>query len=246
MKFIVCLSGLLLIFLLPHWTQSLENEAVDKETLAKIINFFEQNYKRVDADGQPRQYATAINVPKAQCQASFNPSQKNFLTQEEAQNVKNVIGDESTALYQGKQLIAAGNREKIIKKNKKILIHSESLLLNPPDNSPMTKLLNKNKQDCSIFYTFNSPCVDTCLKEQGPYSILKALDSWSKHSGIKAFVFKEFWKFDKEKDLKSKFKLVASRVPLYRCVSETECHACKGEGNTPIDENCLPPKTNRP
>ncbi|KAA0701735.1 hypothetical protein E1301_Tti021202 [Triplophysa tibetana] len=210
------------------------------------------SYKRVDADGHPRQYATAINVPKVQCQAGFNPSQKNFLTQEDAKNVRNVIGDESTALYQGQQLIAAGNknREHPKKKNEIVQIHSESLLLNPPKNppgnSPMTNLLNRNKQNCSVFYTLNSPCVDTCLNEKGPYSILKALDSWKKHSGIKAFVFKEFWKFDLEKDLQSKFKLVASRVPLYRCVTETKCYACKGEGNDPIDQNCLPPKTNKP
>ncbi len=198
------------------------------------------SYKRVDGDGHPRQYATAINVPKNQCQQNFNPSQNNFLTQEDALNVKNAITDETNGLYQGAQLIAAGTRKVVISKKKTYNIHSESLLLNPVDNSPMTKLLNKEKDGCSVFYTFYSPCVNTCLDATGEHSIIDALKNWKENSGIKAFVFKNFWKFDTEKDLQTEFKQIVSHVPLYRCVSETECYACKGEGN--IDTHCLPPK----
>ncbi len=50
------------------------------------------------------------------------------------------------------------------------------------------------------------------------------------------------WKNDLKKDLQTQFKKIVSHVPLYRCVSETQCYACKGEGNTPIDAHCLPPK----
>ncbi len=119
-------------------------------------------------------------------------------------------------------------------------MHSESLLLNPADNSPMTKLLNKEKDGCSVFYTFESPCVDTCLDATGKHSIIDALKNWKDHDGIKAFVFKNFWKFDTEKDLQTKFKQIVAHVPLYRCVSETQCYACNGEGTTPIDAHCLP------
>ncbi|KTF91222.1 hypothetical protein cypCar_00019990 [Cyprinus carpio] len=100
MKFTVFLSGFLLLFLVPNWIESVEGDNVDISTLASIINFFENNYKRVDnKDGHPRQYAVAINVPKDQCQQNFNPSQNNFLTQEDAMNVKNAITDETNALY---------------------------------------------------------------------------------------------------------------------------------------------------
>lgn len=235
MKFTVFLSGLLLLFLLPDWTESVEDNTVDIETLARIINFFEQNYKRVDTDGYSRQYATAINVPKDQCQQNFNPEQNNFLTQENAVNVRNAISDETNALYQGSELIAAGTR-----KQNKYKMHSESLLLNPAGNSPMSKLL-KRKDGCSVFYTFESPCVNTCLNPSSSHNILDALEKWKNHLGIKAFVFKNFWKFDTEKDLQTKFKQIAAHVPLFRCVSENECYACKGEGNTPIDTHCLPP-----
>uniref|UniRef100_A0A9J8CRJ7 Uncharacterized protein n=1 Tax=Cyprinus carpio carpio TaxID=630221 RepID=A0A9J8CRJ7_CYPCA len=233
------LSGLLLLFLLPDWTEGIGGDTVDINTLARIIDFVEQNYKRVDKDGHPRQYAVAINVPKDQCQQNFNPAQNNFLriSQENAMNVKNAITDETNALYQGTELIAAGTRKK-----KKYNMHSESLLLNPADNSPMTKLLNRRRDGCSVFYTFESPCVNTCLDENGSHSILKALENWKEHSGIKAFVFKNFWKYDTEKDPQTEFKQIVAHVPLYRCESETQCYACKGEGNTPIDAQCLPQK----
>lgn len=201
------------------------------------------SYKRVDNDGHPRQYAVAINVPKEQCQQNFNPTTGNFLTQENAKNVKNAISDDTNALYQGAELIAAGTRKVVISKKKQYNMHSESLLLNPADNSPMTNLLNKTKDGCSVFYTFESPCVDTCLDATGSHSIIKALENWKNHDGIKAFVFKNFWKFDTEKDLQTKFKQIVANVPLYRCVSENECYACGGEGNTPINQHCLPKKT---
>ncbi|KTF82307.1 hypothetical protein cypCar_00028222 [Cyprinus carpio] len=235
------LSGLLLLFLLPVWTESVDAETVDIGTLARIIDFFEQNYKRVDEDKHPRQYATAINVPKRQCQKNFSPAQNNFLTQEDAVNVRNALSDDTKALYQGAELIAAGTK-KVVNKNKKYNMHSESLLLNPADSSAMTKLLNKRKDGCSVFYTFESPCVDSCLNATRDHNILKGLENWKKHRGIKAFVFKNIWKRDLEKNLQTIFKQIVAHVPLYRCVSEKQCYACKGEGNTPIDTHCLPPK----
>uniref|UniRef100_A0A672NGT9 Uncharacterized protein n=1 Tax=Sinocyclocheilus grahami TaxID=75366 RepID=A0A672NGT9_SINGR len=182
-------------------------------------------YKRVDGDKYPRQYATAINVPKDQCQQNFNPSQNNFLTQEDAVNVKNAITDDTKALYQGAELIAAGTKKVVISKKKQYNMHSESLLLNPADNSPMTKLLNKRKDGCSVFYTFESPCLDTCLDATGSHSILKALENWKEHDGIKAFVFKNFWKFDTNKDLQTKFKQIVAHVPLYRCDTSVNAQA---------------------
>ncbi|XP_050958180.1 uncharacterized protein LOC127159373 [Labeo rohita] len=235
MKFTVFLSGFLLVFLLPNWTKCVDT--VDIETLARIINFFEENYKRVDEDGHSRQYATAINVPMHQCQQNFSPARNNFLTQENATNVKNAINDETNGLYQGTELIAAG-----LKKRKNHYLHSESLLLNPAGNSPMTRLLNTRNDGCTVFYTFESPCVDSCLNAARNHNIINALENWKGHSGIKAFVFKNIWKFDiKKRDLNTKFRQIAARIPLYRCVTANQCYACKGEGNAPIDAQCLPP-----
>ncbi|XP_052432986.1 uncharacterized protein LOC127972980 [Carassius gibelio] len=237
MKFAVLLSGLLLLFLLPNWTESVDT--VDISTLARIINFFERNYKRVDTDGHPRQYAVAINVPKDQCQPDFYPEQNNFLTRENAESVRNAINDETNGLYQGEELIAAGLKKIVISRKKQYYLHSESLLLNPPDNSPMTNLLNKIKDGCSVFYTFNSPCVDSCLNASRNHNILEALRKWQEHDGIKAFVFRNIWGNDLGKDLQTAFKKIAAHVPLFRCVSENQCYACNREGNLPINAHCL-------
>ncbi|CAM4550428.1 unnamed protein product [Leuciscus chuanchicus] len=226
----------------PH-RQLEDRSGVEGEAEEVVQEAVQLGYKRVDTDGHPRQYAIAIDVPKEQCQQNFFPEKNNFLPQENAAIVKNAINDDSNALYQGSELIAAGTRKVVISKKKQYNIHSESLLLNPADNSPMSKLLNKKKEDsCSILYTLNSPCVNMCLDATGSHNIINALEKWKEHDGIKALVFKDFYKLDTEKDLQAKFKQIVAHVPLFRCVSENECYACKGEGNTPIDARCLPPK----
>ncbi|XP_030632704.1 NLR family CARD domain-containing protein 3-like [Chanos chanos] len=193
------------------------------------------NYKRVDPDGHPRQYAVAINVPRDQCQKNFNPTGSNFLLGEDANLVKNIIKNETYSVYQGSELIAAGQEQK-----KGYKRHSESLLLNPPNNSPKTKLLKSKTESCLIFYSFNSPCVRSCLNENVPQNLLKGLDEIKAHSGLKAFVFNQIWGEDAKANLADKFRLVSARVPLCRCDSDNECHSCGGGGNTPIAKACLP------
>ncbi|XP_043114692.1 uncharacterized protein LOC122358839 [Puntigrus tetrazona] len=234
MKFAVFLSGSLLLFLLSDWTESVDT--VDIKTLARIINFFEQNYKRVDENGNPHQYAVAINVPKHQCQQNFKPT--NFLTKENATKVRNAINNETNGLYIGRELIAAG-RKKVAQRS--YYKHSEYLLLNPVNKSPMTRLLNYRKKDsCSVFYTFYSPCVKSCLNATSNNNILGALRRWNRHGGIKAFVFKNIYVQDLDKDLQTEFLKIAAQVPLYRCPVENQCYACYGEQNDTIDARCLP------
>ncbi|XP_030633632.1 uncharacterized protein LOC115814814 [Chanos chanos] len=234
------LSVFFILILITPYTPCVESQTVDSGTLARIIQFIETHYKRVGPDGHDLQYAVAINVPKETCKPGFTPTNKNFLQQDEANNVKNAINDEANALYQGRELVAAGLKKVVINRKKTYNKHSESLLFNPSGNSPVTRLLGKRKDGCVIFYTFNSPCVDTCIDENGQHSILKGLDELRSHSGPKAFVFKHIWKFDGGKPLSEKFKSVANRVPLYRCVSGNTCYPCEGHGNTAIASQCLP------
>ncbi|KAG9268148.1 hypothetical protein AMEX_G17090 [Astyanax mexicanus] len=220
-----------LVCLLAVGFRSLEADNVNTETLARIIQFFDDNYKKVEKN--VRQYAVAINVPEDQCKINFVPDKNNFLTKEESStNVINKIYDENVALYEGQELIAAGTLKK-----QKHTRHSESILMNPPESSPMTNLLNKKKDGCVVFYTYNSPCVQTCIDINGNYSILKMLERWSKQGGLKAFVFKDIWKFDQKKDLKENFKAITKYVPLYRCVSSETCYECV-EGDN-INLNCV-------
>ncbi|XP_016091766.1 uncharacterized protein [Sinocyclocheilus grahami] len=227
MVFIVLSRAFLLVSLLPLYSQSVEGEPVDIETLDKITKFFHQNY-------EIGQYAVAINVPKTQCENGFIPSTfPDFLKEDKNVNVKNIIRADEGPVYEGKELIAAG-----VQKTPNTA-HSEFLLMNPPDNSPLTNLLNKRKDGCVVFYTLNSPCINTCLS--GNYKITGGLDKLKAYKGIKAFAFKNIWTQDQNRqdELREKLKVIASRIPLYRCKSK-KCTLCGEPGsNTEINTACL-------
>ncbi len=181
------------------------------------------------------QYAVAINVPKDQCKNGFEPSTSpDFLKEDKNfENVKNIISADETPVYKGKELIAAG-----VQKTPNTA-HSEFLLMNPPNNSPLTYLLNKKKDGCVVFYTLNSPCMDSCLS--GKYNIIGGLNKLKAYKGIKAFAFKNIWSHDQKRqnELREKLKVIASRIPLYRCKTDM-CTLCGEPGSTTeINKACL-------
>uniref|UniRef100_A0A672L478 Uncharacterized protein n=1 Tax=Sinocyclocheilus grahami TaxID=75366 RepID=A0A672L478_SINGR len=203
------------------YSQSVEGEPVDIETLAKITRFFSSEVSFHFTEVKVRQYAVAINVPKTQCENGFIPS--TFLKEDKNVNVKNIISADERPVYEGKELIAAG-----VQKTPNTA-HSEFLLMNPPNNSPLTNLLNKRKDGCVVFYTLNSPCMNTCLS--GKYKITGGLDKLKAYKGIKAFAFKNIWMQDQNRqdELSEKLKVIASRIPLYRCKSN-KCTLCGEPG----------------
>uniref|UniRef100_A0A8C2ATI7 Uncharacterized protein n=1 Tax=Cyprinus carpio TaxID=7962 RepID=A0A8C2ATI7_CYPCA len=226
---IVLSRALLVVSLLHLYSQSVECESVDIKTLARITRFFHQNY-------EIGQYAVAINVPKNQCKKNFNPStSRDFLNEDNNIDVRNIISAGEKPVYEGKELIAAGVQRT------PNTAHSEFLLMNPPDNSPLTRLLNKRKNGCVVFYTLNSPCMNTCLRDHGRYNIKGGLNKLKAYKGIKAFAFKNIWNQDRNSTdgLRRKLKEIASRIPLYRC-KFNKCTLCGKPGsNTQIKSACL-------
>ncbi|XP_051535227.1 uncharacterized protein LOC127429909 [Myxocyprinus asiaticus] len=222
MVFTLLQRVILVIFLLPLCTESVKGETVDINTLGRIHTFFHENY-------EIGQYAVAINVPKEQCQANFSPSKKNFLKDDKGENVKNIIKNDINPVYKGTELIAAG-----VQRNP-YTAHSEFLLL----SSPLTYLLNKGKDRCVVFYTLNSPCINTCLS--GKYNIKPGVDKLQSYQGMKAFVFTNIWTHDQDrkKVLKEKLKLIADSVPLFRCKNKRSCVLCGKPGSKEINEMCL-------
>ena len=189
---------------------------------------------------QDNQYAIAINVPSNQCADYVD---NNFLTKYPENNVKNGMNSEDK-LYTAAELIAARP-----KKKGKFNIHSESILLRIPDKQgvvPMKHLLDKYSDGCVVFYTYNSPCVQTCTAPDGPHSILPARkELFENYKGSKAFVFTDIFPYDKPKpELAEQLKLVDDRIPLYRCLKDeqtqkiAECFVCRGN-NGNIVEKCL-------
>ncbi len=78
--------------------------------------------------------------------------------------------------------------------------------------------------------------------------IIGGLDKLEAYKGIKAFAFKNIWSHDqnRQNELKEKLKVIASRIPLYRCKKDimsnnkTKCTLCGEPGsNTEINKACL-------
>ncbi|KAI4882399.1 hypothetical protein NFI96_008443 [Prochilodus magdalenae] len=136
------------------------------------------------------QFALAFNIPAGRCSADVVP-EDNFFPGINPAVVRNAMND--NRVFSGGQLIAA--RPKPIP-DSEYYYHSEYLLLinsNPsptsPDDHLMKELLDQDPAGCVVFYTFNSPCVNTCSTPNKPYSIIPALENFRNHTGPKAFVF---------------------------------------------------------
>lgn len=203
----------------------------------------------------------AINVPAAQCGSTFN--ENNFLGEEDQVQVRNDLITQN--LYKGTRLVAATP-----KGDGSTAIHSERALLLCGDNNqavtPVQNLLNKDKDGCVVFYTYNSPCLKYCLNQAGDDNeenrvriqtgreakkkenqkqvhpavkkcILNSLSILTNHRGPKAFVFNQVYREDKNKDkLPAALTEVAKKVPLYKCESNS-CIKCLNNDN--FNNQCL-------
>lgn len=210
------LSRVLLGVVLLSDIQSVSNEEVDINTLARIRRYFHLNY------ALSMQYA--INVPKEQCRRGFIPSSFNFMTNDMSRDVRPYLQHDSKEVYQGTELTAAVARRDAL---------YEHLLMNPPNKSPLTHLLNKRNDGCVVFYTsLLSPCVDKCLNSS---VILAGLQELQNYQGMKAFVYSRIHKVDQNyQNLRNELKKIADRVPLYNCLG----HGCIFCGSN-VRSRCL-------
>ncbi|KAK9961824.1 hypothetical protein ABG768_007224 [Culter alburnus] len=225
MVFTVPLRVLLLGIVLLSCIQSVVNEDVDMNTLTRIQKFFHDNYYNGG------QYAVATNVPQQQCRSGFYPTRRNFLTLDPSATVKPLIQRDSMYVYRGTELIAAGVHRDA---------HSEHLLMNPPNTSPLTNLMNTNRDGCVVFYTLNSPCISRCLNNNYINNIIQGLNKLNAYQGIKAFVFSNIFTNDQNsQNLRTELQKIADRVPLYRC-NYGSCILCGQPGsNIPVIDQCL-------
>ncbi|KAL6471949.1 hypothetical protein MHYP_G00205990 [Metynnis hypsauchen] len=213
------LSGTLSVFLLCSLSLCLrgtEAQDVDQNTLPRIIYHIQQY-----SPGPKKQYAVAINIPAEMCGADFRPDDT-FLAGDKPGEVTCYFS--KRLIYQSATMIGA------VPKNS---YHSEFWLLNPrnPDVSPMKNLLNERKDGCVIFYSYNSPCLGTCLNATNTgRNILTALDMFTRHDGPKAFVYSQIFGIADAEQYRDDFAKVNAKIRLYRCTSEAECQACFNGG----------------
>lgn len=89
--------------------------------------------------------------------------------------------------------------------------HSEFLL-----KDHLKNILNVKNQ-CVVYFTVNSPCLDKCISEKSELSIKSNLKKIQKYKGIKAFAFKLFWKYDEKQKVIDRLKAIAPLLPCYQC-----------------------------
>jgi len=204
--------------------------------------------------GIDAQYAIAISVSKDQCTDEEQFDIQTVFSKQDAKHVKDKLnnGEKCLKLTEDEKCTCLGNviatRPDI---NVKPEEHAEHILLYPPigeTESPMDRLLAKaGQKTCVVFYSYNSPCVKTCIKGQNN-NILEGLSNWinKNKNGNNAFVFQEIWQKDSTKKLQEEFLKINERAPLYRCKKTNnvmECQKCVE--NNIMNAFCLPGKKNK-
>ncbi|XP_050958832.1 uncharacterized protein LOC127160214 [Labeo rohita] len=205
-----------------------------------MTQYFYDKVQPKTKKGADAQYALSIYLPPAHCVDRNAKIEKKFDNVQAAQ-VKALLNNHTKCelCTEPKNVIAS--RTVLTSENK--VEHSEHVLLYPVGKSLMDKLLAEARdQSCVVFYSYNSPCVQTCL--QSADNILEGLRNWiNKRKGkMNAFVFQEIWQKDMmDKNLETEFKKIDEIVPLYRCMrnrKEMECRKCVD--NNFVDPFCLP------
>ncbi|XP_059362852.1 uncharacterized protein LOC132101688 [Carassius carassius] len=208
-----------------------------------MTQYFYDNVQPETGQGTDAQYALSIYVPPAHC-VDKRAKIENVFDKEDAALVKTLLnrGAKCELCTEQQNVIAS----RPVRIDEKITEHAEQVLLYPVGHSLMDKLLKKARdQSCVVFYSYNSPCVKTCL--QSVDNILEGLRNWINTRKIEgqmnAFVFQEIWQKDKDKDLQTEFRNIDAIVPLYRCMKSSnamECRKCMN--NNVVDPFCLPKK----
>ncbi|KAK9961821.1 hypothetical protein ABG768_007221 [Culter alburnus] len=209
------MRGLIFLCLLHLCVQGIQG--VNTAVLAKMIQYFYDNVQPKTQSQTDAQYAIAIGVPPEQCTKEGSDIQTVF-PQQDAKLVKDKLKNgEKCFLCTSSNVIAT--RPDLITKE-----HSEHIL-------------------CVVFYSYNSPCVKTCIKSED--NILAGLSNWIniRKEGMNAFVFQEIWQKDKKKDLQEEFLKINAVVLLYHCKKTSNVMACrKCVENNIMDPFCLPEK----
>lgn len=183
------------------------------------------------------QYAIAIRVPLELCiNGQFDI--ETVLSRAEAKWIKDMLNN-------GKKCLNCTSSNAIATRpDLKTKKHAENVLLYPPGNSPMDKLLEKaDENSCIVFYSYNSPCMKTCMNSMSEDNILEGLSNWINKSkaGMNVFVFEKTWQKDSKKDVKEIIKKINDKVVVYRCKTINnvlKCEKCVVNGN--VQDFCVP------
>ncbi|KTF82306.1 hypothetical protein cypCar_00028221 [Cyprinus carpio] len=197
-QYVFAVPQMILLICLLQFCTCAVGQNVHPKTLMNIVQNFENKLSGMG------QYAVAFRVEKQKCQDSSYGGQELITRQVKEKLQRNEV-------YVSGDLIAA--RAEINDQD-----HSEYRLRNYLKN-----ILNVKNQ-CVVYFTVNSPCLDKCISESGKFSIRGNLKNVEKYEGIKAFAFKIVWKRDKIAEVTRRLKEIAAALPYYHCeANKAEC-----------------------
>nr|XP_046223437.1 uncharacterized protein LOC124046754 [Oncorhynchus gorbuscha]XP_046223438.1 uncharacterized protein LOC124046754 [Oncorhynchus gorbuscha] len=226
------MRGIVLLFLLSLWPGG-KVDAINQQILANVV----QEMRRFGLEN--RQYAMAVLLTQQQC----TQNGANFDVGVQPQVVQQRLQDYS--VYIGDRLIAAIPDT----------YHAEYLLLGHDRTNPskmQTLLTAATPNDCIVFFSNYSPCLERCNVPNGATSILPFMTVFNgRNANQMAFVFSSVWDPTKHhtgvtKPTKQQvfvsFQRIERSLPLYRCVrfnDQNACYRCV-TANTNLETNdCL-------
>ncbi|XP_069830237.1 uncharacterized protein [Dendropsophus ebraccatus] len=223
--------GPVLLAALCLWSCVLTATPLSPEQVGKITNYIEQNIFR----GLQEQYAYFVKFTDQECNKDLQTG--DF---DEALNVEKSAGIPDKVvkkeIYIGNRMVAAS-----YKKEKRYEVHAESRLLNPLSDtgkSPISTLLEKNPAaGCVVFFSLNSPCVQTCTDPKGKYNIIDKLNRVNL-PGNRVFAYTKVFEKDKkrpENEVWKNWGELDAKMSLLRC-SGNNCIKCFNNGAK--DEKC--------
>ncbi|KAJ1202454.1 hypothetical protein NDU88_006254 [Pleurodeles waltl] len=154
--------------------------------------------------------------------------------------------DIQDAIFQGK--VYEGSRIAFAKpvRHRNYWDHAEYQLLVPDGSgeSPVQRLLKKMEPNqCVLFHSLLSPCLDYCIDPQGFYSFLPYLNVFENiNNNYKAFSFSYLYKGDQccptKDQLWDAWRQIRDEMPFYRCDNRPQCIECFAGGQQ-SKEQCL-------
>ncbi|KAM3932452.1 uncharacterized protein RB166_005526 [Leptodactylus fuscus] len=218
------------------WSCVLTVTSLNQEHVGRVTSYFEKNIFKGSGD----QYAYFVKFTEGECNKGLKTQDiKNAMEDDKSANIRDTIFNKDKEIYQGSRTVAA-----TYVKVKKFDIHSESRLLNPLPNSKESPISNLLKMDppagCVVFFSLNSPCVQTCTDPKGKYNIIDKLNKVKlPKSKNRAFAYTKVFEKDKKKpeaDVWKNWEALNAKMTLLRC-SGNNCIQCFNNGDQ--DEKCF-------
>ncbi|XP_063786128.1 uncharacterized protein LOC134934684 [Pseudophryne corroboree] len=212
-------SFFVLLFL---WTSVMTGTCLEDIQINRATIYVRKHITR-DVNNQ---HAYVVKFSEEQCKQLNNGDIAAALKKDSSQKVNNAFHRQE--IYQGTNMVFASFQDIIDNNRKKKRLHAEYRLLYPDATglSPVQKLLNTAPSaGCVIFYTYLSPCTNTCTLPNGPLNIVDRLPVFE-HNNDRSFVFNCVYNREQSKDTVCEaLDRIDKLIPVYRC-SKKSCLKC--------------------